>query len=556
MVDQLANSLTVRSTHDPIERVKTERERIDAFWGFFTSPPSDPLELYLIGGLFAQSKKGRMVLSDEDLRILVLDAIRLARLSSRQLTTAKDPATYIGRLIDHRFLQLDSRKKEYIITRPALILGESLSKLQDPQFLHWDEKYLEHIVVRTREILQEWVQTIKDLMQNWESRYTTELELFAAKLADLLKRVQELMNFTQLESHLLNIGLKSLELAEILREVTGEIQVKYIQGIHSGEDVVTIKQEISGKIEIFGDQVMELNKKRTDLQRIINKNERNIRDIEKLSEIVHELTWNHYVKHFQHISTGLELKIHTHLSEFMFVSTRLIGFTSQLQISLFRVIADRLDIIGLLFGYLRQIVQNSQLIGDIYNLWNWGVLENARGRFPESLLTSINHISVEILREKIGETPLEESSLKIQKKTEKQQIRALISKRNELARKHYEQEQETAKNKIYEDYMITKLADIIVQHAVHSDYAVEIDELVYQRIQNTPLHTPLHFPLILARVWQRLEDYRRQQNAIIIQKREKFRKRSYNFGTNGKLMVCTAPVRIVRKEDNDDTKTT
>jgi len=467
-----------------------QRKKLDTFLQFFTEPDIHPLELFLVGVIYEKFHSGGIKISQNELELLITNWMDISIDTSYKF--GKEPKTasyYIKALTRHHFLKYDTSTDTYTTTKISVNLGQILIKLQEPEFSYYDTDYLQKIVIEVKDIFENWRNKLKNYSKK-EFKETNEL----IQLTDqMLKYEQQLSNINQLEIQIIDLGQQSIDLIEELNIILGNLQRDLIEGINNDLEFMIIYDMISEKIEKFDKKIDRLNLKSKDIQELIQNNEKNIEIIDNHAEAVILLINTH----FQEDEYSNE-EVKRNLSRIYRQCEKIIEFSNQLNLTTFEVILKKSNTVQLLFIYLQNLINDNQLIGDLYNVWKFGIREIIQS---DKAKVSIETLNQRIMLGKyVKDTSFDEistfqKSFKTEREIEKQIIQRNVEYRRIYENQSIVNEEIIAKQK-RDKQLVSEIKEKIEEKAKN----IHFYKMIYEHLMENELLDSKNFLNLVSKI--------------------------------------------------------
>ncbi len=482
---------------------KDNMDKADDLWKFFASPYINPIELHIIMSLYRQSNNYGIKFTSEQIKLIISNSLYLSKNSRFDFSgLPKTVDLYISKLTSHYFLNYDLKSNYYFFTKPGKILGEALFHLHDNEFQFYDSKYLEDIIINIRNILNSWETELNNLGYIFPPFTAVKLEELLILTELFLQKEQQLMNISQLEIHIYDLSQQSITIIEQLKSDINQIQVDYIEGIHQERDVTIIKESIQIKISHFSNRILQLNQKNADINDIVKKNEKNLNLIIKVADNLNlefeKLLGIYTATAFEHKN-----KLNQNLIKLINLCQKLEDFTYQFRLTTFDVLINRINNIQHLFNYLKDLIQNSQLQGDLYHLWKFCIYENIQGKFS-IIIKNFLFKKPTVLEPNINKIPMEEIDLKTNYDIKEMNLIEEIKSRNLKYNKNYSKEFKSVMEKLKEKKRFEELIEKIIEKIKNSEGYIDISIVIYNFCKNTLFEKSYYYPRIISTIWQRL----------------------------------------------------
>lgn len=527
--------------------------QLDSFFGYFFYPAIYPIELFIISTLYQLSNQQGIKFSHDELILNIDGMLENIQYCNRRLPQySKNSIRYIKDLVKHGFLYYDFKIKKYNITKAGIILGRSLFELTKPEFLHYDEKYMEEIVYDIVKILRFWDFELnfflKPLSLNISQEKIIQLNEILLKF---LKNEQELMNFNQLNAQVIDLNQKAIEIFRNLKITISKLQEDYIRYMNEKISFEVIKSKINIQIKKYEREMDFLLEKNEDFVSFVKKNEGNIESIYYLSEFLSSRLYNVKTSLKLHSDIKNDNNIFDNLERLMDICSRIQEFAFQFNRTVFDVRSERIDSVRFLFQYLQELIQNTQLLGDFYNVWRFGIynLINSEKMYDLSELKPLNFPL--FYRNNIDDIPIADYTLYQIEKDDLKALKERIELRNKEYRKKIAKAKIESKKKMEELIDWNKLVNLITSKILESSGLININKISYGISRESHFNEAKYYPKLLSAVWRKLLEDNKLR--IIIDKTRNpesiFRVNFYKF-SNNKLIKTESPfVKLKLKQE-------
>jgi hypothetical protein len=338
---------------------------------------------------------------------------------------------YLTILSKRKFILHDLKSGGYIIRSNCYELGKLFKEIYDGSLLFYDTNYLSRILEDLKVNIAQWENLISSI--NLSNYYTKEtLKIFQS----ILTKSQEIENFNQIISQINDLNQNSNDLILVLKQKIGVFQSRFIKDLHKNKPYSEIISEIDDFIENYKFVIEEFHLKSEKIQELIKDNLETIEIInQRTDSIINLITELNLLSDKSQISDS-NINIRDLSQRVLQINKNINKFTSNFIFSSLEVISSRSILLNNLFSYLRQLIDQTELVGNPFYIWVYGIhniLENLRNNSTLPIL-SLNAIKP-IMRSsnKISDRYLEEYVLDFSEENHQRDLNKLIKNRNKEA---------------------------------------------------------------------------------------------------------------------------
>ncbi len=482
------------------EDEKKKQDSLDAFFSHFTKPQINPLELFILSIIVEKSNQNGIFFQNDEIHFIISEALEIKEDVTFKFSCHSSIQTYFNSLVEHRFLYFDSKEQRFSLTKPGRILGNSLLELRNPEFLHYDEKYMVKLITNILVILRKWSKAFdekkKQFYQDFdEDEFDKGIEFFQI----LLKNEQELMCFQEITIQVIDLSESTIQIFEDLKQITSKFQEDYIKSVHEKLDINHVKSQINIHIIEFQKKIEVLNNKNQEIAKLVFKNEQNIEEIylicEKLEDEFIQMA-------MIFLDNGLksESEIFILVNKLSRIVSKIQEFTSQFDRTIFDVTTKRIDSIQNLFQYLRQLIYNTQFLGDLYNIWRKGIYNIINDQSVLPKFCKINQSQV--ISPVIETISFGDYCLELFDRDTLKKLDDAIKKRNIWVKQYnFIQIEKAAKNRI-ENQKFEELIISIIEQIINTNDFVNLNEVIFNSSKNTIFDFSHFYPAISTKFWE------------------------------------------------------